>query len=63
MKDYLGVAVKVQRIEILARTLVNDLYDDEDREMARVWIAELATGIANEVKSNLNDGKGPKEGH
>ncbi|WP_313375147.1 hypothetical protein [Pantoea sp. CTOTU50773] len=63
MKDYLEVAVQVQRIEILARTLVNDLYSEEDREMTQIWLAELATSAANEVKSKINEAKRPTEGH
>ncbi len=63
VKDYLEVAVQVQRIEILARTLVNDLYSEEDREMTQIWLAELATSAANEVKSKINEAKRPTEGH
>lgn len=62
MKDFLAVAVKVQRIEILTRTLVNDLYSPEDKEVAEIWLAELATNIADEVKAGVRELKSPSTG-
>lgn len=63
MTDFLAVAIKVQRIEVLTRTLVNDLYSGEDRELVEIWLAELATNVAEEVKASLKVAKSPTQGH
>lgn len=62
MKDFLAVAVRLQRIELLTRTLVNDLYSQEDKEMAGMWIAELATNMADEVKAKVLETNSPSPG-
>jgi len=62
MKDFLAVAVHLQRIELLTRTLVNDLYSEEDKEMAGMWIAELATNMADEVKAKIRESNSPSTG-
>ncbi|MFV9685473.1 hypothetical protein ACNY67_01045 [Pantoea sp. KXB45] len=62
MKDFLAVAVRLQRIELLTRTLVNDLYSQEDKEMAGTWIAELATNMADEVKAKVLETNSPSSG-
>ncbi|MBK5015038.1 MULTISPECIES: hypothetical protein [Pantoea] len=62
MKDFLAVAVRLQRIELLTRTLVNDLYSQEDKEMAGMWIAELATNMADEVKAKVRETNSPSPG-
>lgn len=62
MKDFLAVAVRLQRIELLTRTLVNDLYSQEDKEMAGMWIAELATNMADEVKAKVRETNSPAPG-
>jgi|GEM_PF-3370513 len=62
MKDFLAVAVHLQRIELLTRTLVNDLYSEEDKEMAGMWIAELATNMADEVKAKIRESNSPSAG-
>jgi len=62
MKDFLAVAVRLQRIELLTRTLVNDLYSQEEKEMAGMWIAELATNMADEVKAKVRETNSPSPG-
>jgi hypothetical protein len=62
MKDFLAVSVQVQRLELLTRTLVNDLYSEEDKEVAEIWIAELATSMASEVKAKISEFYSPSSG-
>jgi len=59
MKDFHMESVRLERIDLIARTLVNDLYSDEDKEVAIVWIAELCTGIVEEVRKQKEEGKSP----
>ena len=48
-------SVQLQRIDLITRTLVNDLYSEEDKDVAVVWLAEIVTGlIADMHKQGVN---------
>ena len=57
MKDFHMESVRLQRIDLITRTLVNDLYNEEDKEVAIVWLAEMFTGLVNEMKEQKREEK------
>lgn len=57
MKDFYMESVRLQRIDLITRTLVNDLYNDDDKEVAIVWLAEMFTGLVNEMKDQKREEK------
>jgi len=59
MKDFHMESVKLQRIDLITRTLVNDLYSDEDKEIVMIWLAEMFTGLVKEMKQQKQDIKSP----
>jgi hypothetical protein len=50
MKDFYMESIRLQRIDLITRSLVNDLYNDDDKEIAMVWVAEMFTGIVDEIR-------------
>jgi hypothetical protein len=55
MKDFYMESIRLQRIDLITRSLVNDLYNDDDKEIAMVWVAEMFTGIVDEIRDQKND--------
>lgn len=56
MKDFYMESIRLQRIDLITRSLVNDLYTDDDKEIAMVWVAEMFTGIVDEIRNQKVDG-------
>jgi hypothetical protein len=54
MKDFYMESIRLQRIDLITRSLVNDLYNDDDKEIAMVWVAEMFTGIVDEIRDQKN---------
>ena len=57
MKDFHMESVRLQRIDLITRTLVNDLFNEEDKDVAIVWLAEMCTGLVNEMKEQKREEK------
>lgn len=57
MKDFYMESIRLQRIDLITRSLVNDLYNDDDKEIAMVWVAEMFTGIVDEIREQKIGGR------
>ncbi|CAX58618.1 uncharacterized protein EbC_10870 [Erwinia billingiae Eb661] len=57
MKDFYMESIRLQRIDLITRSLVNDLYNDDDKEIAMVWVAEMFTGIVDEIRDQKIGGR------
>lgn len=58
MKDFCMESIRLQRIDLITRSLVNDLYTDDDKEIAMVWVAEMFTGIVDEIRDQKKNNEG-----
>lgn len=50
-------SIRLQRIDLITRTLVNDLYSQEDKEVAMIWLAEMFTAIVDEINMQKSEAK------
>lgn len=60
MKDFHMESVQLQRIDLITRTLVNDLYSEEDKDVAVVWLAEIVTGLIADMHEQGVNAKSPQ---